>query len=163
MQFHLDTAVGTHSTGARVTSGLPNQFLLLVMISFRDSVLLCWSHCSCDVPSSLGDEWWYHRILHMESTFDSEADSPLSISFMQSFRLETSRTAHTPPRYSQGEQQSPLHASYFESTCVDFASFEPLIVGGNILASLVSSPFTILMMVSSIAIAIAFLIISFSY
>ena len=55
--------------------------------------------------------------------------------------------------YSQDEQQSSLHVSYFVSTCVDFASLEPLMSSGNILASL--SSFTMLMIVSSMALAIA--------
>ena len=147
-------------------------------------LLLCWSLCSCDAPSSLGDEWWCHRILHVESNFicnfmhptlmsilspSSKGDygscvlradhiSILSLRFRggfasfhivrQSFRLEYQLCQLFVASF-------PLLVSTFVSTCVNFASLEPLMFSGNILASLVSSPFAILMVVLSIAFAIA--------
>ena len=56
MQFRLELSGGDPFTGARVTSGLPNRFLLLVN-DFIQGL------------QPLGDEWWGHRVLHVESNF----------------------------------------------------------------------------------------------
>ena len=111
MQFRLELSGGDPFTGARVTSGLPNRFLLLVMISFRDSShsvmsggvtgYCMWNRISFAIYtmqlmpllfSLVKGKTSGHAFFVLTTlaflVFDSEADSPLSISFVQSFRLE---------------------------------------------------------------------------